>query len=186
MQWHIDRVNILYMRMHTLTHTSWLISWTFVINSHSRLMFVTYSLSKPQTCLFLLSQNSKHPLSKDFFCLSCLSFFLHAFRSPTNELNTEKTWKRLDEAWLFVMILYLMITGIYINRNKERRKETSYKVCSIQHLWSWMCESNLVIDDQCCWQPPTSSLSFFCFSRVGLAPPLACTFPLSSGNSKAK
>lgn len=63
-------------------------------------MFTAYSLSKPQTCLF--SQNSKHPLSTDFFFvfLACL-FFLHAFRSPTNELNTEETWKRLDEAWLF-------------------------------------------------------------------------------------
>lgn len=67
--------HILYMGMHARTHTSRVISWTFVINSHSGLMFTAYSLSKPQTCLFLLSQNSKHPLSKDFFCLSCLSFF---------------------------------------------------------------------------------------------------------------
>ena len=78
---------------HTHTHTQgWTISWTFVINSHSGLMFTADSLSKPQTCLFLLSQNSKHPLSKDFFFfVSRLSFFfLHAFRSPTNELNTEE------------------------------------------------------------------------------------------------
>lgn len=83
-------------------HTRWVINRTLVINSHSGLMFTAYSLSKPQTCLFLLSQNSKHPLSKDFFfvSLACL-FFLHAFRSPTNELNTEETWKRLDKAWLF-------------------------------------------------------------------------------------
>lgn len=54
-----------------------LISWTFVINSHSRPAFAAYSLSKLQTCLFLLSQNSKHPLSKDFFfvSLACLFFF---------------------------------------------------------------------------------------------------------------
>lgn len=44
---------------------------------------------------------SMHPLSKVFFCVSLASFFpFHAFRSPTNELNTEETWKPLDETWL--------------------------------------------------------------------------------------
>lgn len=60
---------------HTVYGSARAISWTFVINSHSGPMFTAYLLSKPQTCLFLLSQNSKHPLSKDFFLsLACLFF----------------------------------------------------------------------------------------------------------------
>lgn len=73
-------------------------------------LFTTYSLSRLQTCLFLLSEkkkknNSKHPLCEDFFFsfffpgLSCFSP-PHAWGSPTNELNAEETWKRLDEARL--------------------------------------------------------------------------------------
>ncbi len=127
--------HILYVRMHTRTRTSWVISWTFVINSHSGLMFTAYSLSKPQTCLFLLSQNSKHPLSKDFFfcvSLACL-FFQHAFRSPTNELNTEETWKRLDEAWLFEQwgddIVPYDYTYLY-----QQKQGASSKVCSFSQL----------------------------------------------------
>lgn len=89
-------------RARTHTYCMRVNSWTFVINSHSGLMFTAYSLSKPQTCLFLLSQNNKRPLSKHFFFvfLTCL-FFLHALRSLTNELNTEETWKWLDKPWLF-------------------------------------------------------------------------------------
>lgn len=64
--------------------------------------FTAYSLSNPQTCLFLLKQQASI-IQTCFFSVSvaCLYFFpLCALRSPTNELNTEETWKRLDEAWL--------------------------------------------------------------------------------------
>lgn len=112
-----------------------LISWTFVINSHCRPAFAAYSLSRLQTCLFLLSQNSKHPLSKDFFLslLLVFSFFsLHAFRSPTNELNTEETWKRLDEAWLFEQwgddIVPYDYKHLY-QQKQGRRNKTGEKLC---------------------------------------------------------
>lgn len=133
--WHTFRHTVLHMRMHAHTHK--VISLTFVIDSHSGPMFTAYSLSKPQTCLFLLSQNSKHPLSKFFLCVSRRLFFLHAFRSPTNELYTEETWKRLDEAWLFeqqgdniapydYMYLY--------QQKQDVRGEVSCRVCTIPQL----------------------------------------------------
>lgn len=62
-------------RARTHTYCMRVNSWTSVINSLSGPMFTAYSLSKPQTCLFLLSQNNKHPLSKDFFLSFSLVFF---------------------------------------------------------------------------------------------------------------
>lgn len=70
-----------------------------VTNSCTRLWHIHHQTCRPvYFCI-----NSKHPLSKDVFLpLPCLSLFfpLRALRSPTNELNTEETWKRLDEARL--------------------------------------------------------------------------------------
>lgn len=182
MQWHIDTQAQRQACSYTYctwgcthVHTSRVISSTFVINSHSGLMFTAYSLSKPQTCLFLLSQNSKHPLSKDFFfvSLACL-FFLHAFRSPTNELNTEETWKRLDEAWLFEQRGDDIVPYDYMHLYQQKQ-EASWKVCNYSQLCpvGWlhmgfpMCEQ-LVNDDNCGWQPRTPSLSLFCFSKVSV------------------
>lgn len=61
-----QHAHVLYERMHSRTHTH---LWYT-----PRPMFAPYSLSETADCLFLLSQHSKHPLAKDFFFDSCLSF----------------------------------------------------------------------------------------------------------------
>lgn len=67
------------------------------------LQHIYYQSCRPVYFYCLETASIHYPQIFFSFCLSCLSFFffLNAFRSPTNELNTEETWKRLDEAWLF-------------------------------------------------------------------------------------
>lgn len=101
-------------------------------------MFTAYSLSKLQTCLFLLSKNSKHPLSKDFFFfgLSCLSlFFRHALRSPTNELNAEETWKRLDEARLFEQRGDDIVPYDYTHLYQQKQENGQAGSAAASHSW---------------------------------------------------
>lgn len=64
--------------------------------------FIEYTLSNLQTCLFLHQQQTSIIQRCFFLPLHCLSLFfpLRALRSPTNEPNTEETWKRLDKARL--------------------------------------------------------------------------------------
>lgn len=136
MQWHSVAEKTHYVWKCTHTHTRCFIIRTFVINSHSRLMFTAYSLSKPQTVYFYCLKTASIHYPKIFF-LRCLSFFRHAFRSPTNELNTEETWKRLDKAWLFEQrgddILHYDYMLLYQLKGGRRAEETSQKVCSVSH-----------------------------------------------------
>lgn len=138
-------------------------------------MFTAYSLSKLQTCLFLLSKNSKHPLSKDFFFffgLSCLSlFFRHALRSPTNELNAEETWKRLDEARLFEQrgddIVPYDYTHLYQQKQENGKLEalqlaTAGSTASgLNSRGSLFLHEQLVSDDHC-GKAASRSLPYLC------------------------
>lgn len=72
---------------------------TLARNWHSRLQHIHYQTRRP--VYFCSSQQAS--IIQTFFlrlCRPSLFFPLCALRSPTNELNTEETWKRLDEAWL--------------------------------------------------------------------------------------
>lgn len=85
---------------HTVYESARAISWTHTLGRC--LQHIHYQSRRP-VYFYCLKTASIHYPKIFFFCLSLVFFFfpLHALRSPTNELNTEETWKRLDEAWQF-------------------------------------------------------------------------------------
>lgn len=71
-----------------------------------------------------------------FFGLSCLSlFFRHALRSPTNELNAEETWKRLDKARLFEQRGDDIVPYDYTHLYQQKQENGQAGSAAASHSW---------------------------------------------------
>lgn len=91
-----------------------------------------------------------------------MSLFIHAFRSPTNELNTEETWKRLDEVWLFKKQGNDIVPYDYrrsYQRKQQKGRESSNSVCGVPRPSPGKLDLGLNMCNQmsffpCFWQLP--------------------------------